>query len=108
MSFWNWIWRGPRESVVAEMGRRAAALVVETIRPTVEPRIAHMGIHESRGYVRARAGYLIHEAIEMVIAHEPVPARPAKDLVFNATLEEVLRSLYRRSQSGYRTNRRAA
>lgn len=108
MTIWNWLLLSRRESAVAEIARRSAALVVESIRPTVELRIARMGIHESRGYVRARAGYLIQESIDMVMAHEPANARPQKDTVFAATLEELLRSLYRRTQTQGYGQRRAA
>jgi hypothetical protein len=108
MTIWNWLLLSRKETAIAEMARRAAALVVESIRPTVEQRIARMGIHESRGYVRARSGYLIQEAIDMVMAHEPTNTRPSNETVFAATLEEVLRSLYRRSQTAGNVQRRAA
>lgn len=95
MGIWNWLnWR--RETAVADIAHRVVALVVESARPLVEKRIMNMGTHEARGYLRARAGHLIAEAIEMVTAHDRPGRRPNTDLVLSASLEELLRLLMRR------------
>ena len=95
MGIWQWVFQR-RTATVAEVAERAAALVVESIRPQVEKRVARMGIHEARGYVRARAGFLVKEAIAMVTAHDPPSRRHATAVVYPAALEATLRLLYRR------------
>jgi hypothetical protein len=107
MNIFNWLL--PRRSAsIAEVAHRAASLVVESIRPQVEPRLATMGVHEARGYVRARAGFLVREAVEMVTAHDPPGRRHQATVVQTAALEEIVRLLYRRPETRQRTVRRAA
>ncbi len=96
MGIFQWIsWRR-RETAVAEIAQRVTQLVSETVRPLVERRIASMGQHEARGYVRARAGHLIHEAIEMVTAHDRPGRRHSVDTVLAASLDSLMHVLMRR------------
>jgi hypothetical protein len=96
MGLWQWMsWRRP-ELAVAEVARRAATLVIESVRPLVERRIASMGHHEARGYVRARTGHLIADGIAMVTAHDRSARRYPQEALFAATLEHLLPVLLRR------------
>jgi len=108
MGIWQWMsWRR-QETAVAEIARRVVALVIESVRPIVEKRIVNMGLHEARGYVRARAGDLIKEAIAMVTAHDRPSRRPASEVVLAATLDELLRVLLRRPEAVTVRSRKAA
>ena len=102
---WQWMsWR--RQESPAEIAARVVALVSESVRPLVERRISNMGLNEARGYVRARTGHLIREAIEMVTAHDRPSRRLSPEVVLSASLEQLLRVLQRRPVE--RTIRRAA
>jgi hypothetical protein len=106
MNFWTWM-TGRRQESANDVAARAVALVIESVRPLVERRISHMGLNEARGYVRARTGHLIVEAIEMVTAHHRPDRRLATELVLAASLDQLLRNLQRRPAQ-QTTIRRAA
>jgi hypothetical protein len=108
MGIWQWISRRRQETAVAEIAHRAAALVSESIRPVVEKRIVAMGLHEARGYVRARAGHLIDEAVAMVTAYDRPTLRPSTEVVKAATIEEVVQAVLRRPAPLAVRTRRAA
>lgn len=95
MGFWQWM-SGRRQNSVADVASLAVALVSESVRPLVERRIANMTAHEARGYVRARTGHLLAEAIEMVTAHDRPSRRLPTEAVLAASLEQLLRVLQRR------------
>jgi hypothetical protein len=102
---WQWMsWR--RQDTPGEIAVRVVALVSESIRPLVERRIANMGGHEAKGYVRARTGHLIREAIEMVTAHDRPSRRWPVEVILTATMDPLLRNLQRRPQ--HTSLRRAA
>jgi hypothetical protein len=106
MGIWQWmLWRR-RESAVAEVAARVVSLVSESVRPLVERRVAQMGLHEARGYVRARAGHLIDEAIAMVTAHDLPYRRQSLEEVRAASIEQLVRVLLKRPKLS--TIRRAA
>lgn len=105
MSFWHWM-SGRRNDSPAEVASRVVVLVSESVRPLVERRIVSMSKHEARGYVRARTGHLIREAIEMVTAHDRPSRRLSPEIVLAASLEQLLPVLQRRPVE--RTIRRAA
>lgn len=108
MGIWQWMsWRR-QELAVAEIAQRAASLVSESVRPVVEKRISQMGSHEARGYVRARAGHLIAEAIAMVTAHDRAGRRYSGEVVLAATLDVLLPTLQRRPAPVAVRTRRAA
>jgi hypothetical protein len=108
MGIWQWMsWR-KRETAVAEIADRVVPLVIESVRPLVEKRIARMTMHEARGYVRARAGHLIEDAIAMVTAHDRPSRRPAVDVVLAASLDRLMLALFRRPQLAPARVRRAA
>src|SRR5207248_866627 len=108
MGIWHWLWGRRQTGTVAEVAERSATLVAESIRPLVEKQIVQMGIHEARGYVRARAGHLLPEAVAMGTAHDPRHARHDAKIVFAAAMEELLRVLYRRPAQFQLPQRRAA
>ena len=108
MGIWHWLLGQRRGSTISEVAQLSTALVVESIRPLVEKRIVNMGVHEARGYVRARAGHLVREAVEMVTAHDPPAARHDSTVVLAAAMEELLRVLYRRPVQAPFKQRRAA
>jgi hypothetical protein len=102
---WQWMsWR--RRETPAEIAAKVVTLVSESVRPLVERRIVGMGANEARGYVRARTGHLILEAIEMVTAHDPPARRWSAEVMLSATLDPLLRTLQRRP--AHTTLRRAA
>ena len=105
MGFWQWM-SGRRQETAAEVATRVVMLVSESVRPLVERRIVNMSGAEARGYVRARTGHLIREAIEMVTAHDRPSRRPKTEDVLAITLDQLLRMLQRRP--AYATVRRAA
>jgi hypothetical protein len=107
MSIWNWLTQRRHTTPLVEISQRAVALAVVSVRPLVEQRIASMGINEARGYVRARTGHLLQEAIDIVEAHESPASRFSRDTVFSTVLEDTLRLLYRRT-SAINQKRRAA
>ena len=65
-----------------------------------------MSSPEARGYVRARTGHLIREAIDIVTAHDPPSRRLNTEDVLTVALDQLLRVLQRRPT--YATVRRAA
>jgi hypothetical protein len=105
MNFWQWI-SGRRQETAAEVATRVVMLVSESVRPLVERRIVNMSTPEARGYVRARTGHLIREAIEIVTAHHPPSRRLKTEDVLAVTLDQLLRALQRRP--AYAPIRRAA
>jgi hypothetical protein len=105
MGFWQWM-SGRRQDTLSEVANRVVALVTESARPLVERRIARMGTNEARGYVRARAGHLLAEAIAMVTAHDRPSRRLSTEVVLAASLEQLLHVLQRRP--AHVTIRRAA
>lgn len=108
MAIFNWLFQRRREVTVADIAGRAVALVSESVRPLVEKQLATMSTHEARGYVRARTGHLIREAIAMVTAHDRPAYRLANEAVFDASLNELLRILMRRPSAVAVRSRRAA
>jgi len=105
MGFWQWM-SGRRPDTAAEVATRVVMLVSESVRPLVERRIVNMSTPEARGYVRARTGHLIREAIEMVTAHDRPGRRLSTEVVLAASLDQLLRMLQRRPV--HATVRRAA
>lgn len=105
MGFWQWM-SGRRQETAAEVATRVVMLVSESVRPLVERRIVNMSTPEARGYVRARTGHLIREAIEIVTAHDRPGRRPKTEDVLAVTLDQLLRVLQRRPV--HATIRRAA
>lgn len=108
MGLWKWMSWGRQEKSVPETAQRVVALVSESVRPLVERRIVNMSRHEARGYVRARAGHLIADAIEMVTAYDRPSRRVNADRLLSATLDELLRVLMRRPEPATLRIRRAA
>lgn len=108
MGIWNYLFGQQRGMSLLEISERASSLIIEQVRPLVENRIGDMGVHEARGYVRARAGHLLRDAIDIVVAHDPPHLRYESNLMFSAVLEEVLRSFYRRATTTRQLRRRAA
>jgi hypothetical protein len=95
MGFWQWM-SGRRQEPAAEVANRVVLLVSESVRPLVERRIVNMSTPEARGYVRARTGHLIREAIEMVTAHDRPGRRHSVEVVLAASLDQLLHVLRRR------------
>lgn len=105
MVFWQWM-SGRRHETAAEAASRVVMLVSESVRPLVERRIVNMTTSEARGYVRARTGHLIREAIEMVTAHHRPSRRLSTEAVLETSLDQLIRVMQRRPAQT--TIRRAA
>ena len=83
-------WNRARLSALVD---RVAARVKNPVWQRVRDRVSGMGIHEARGYIRARSATILDREIGILNAEEPTLAGSQLELVRQAVQQRVIRRL---------------
>ncbi len=91
---------------------RVTARVQDPVWQRVRDRVLGMGIHEARGYIRARAAVVIDREMRVVVAQEPTLSTAHCDAIVRSVRHRVVRRMIlesvRRQQPTRSERRRAA
>jgi hypothetical protein len=102
--YWN-------ETRLLSLIDRVTARAQTPVWQRVQDRLPSLGVHEARGYIRARAALVIEQEMAIALAEEPSMRPPQVQLVAQTVRHRVVRRLLfetLRQQTTTRTQRRRA